>query len=185
MIFVGIDPGRHGALVAIDEHGGLVWWLDMPIVANQIDVVRLANELGDRALELGPDMDHVAFVERQHAMPVIVRSDDTGQVVRMLRGSNVGAFKQGESFGQLCGILAALRIRYECPSAQAWQRAVLPVLKGMGSPKERSALIAAQLFPALPIRGARGALKDGRADAACIAEYGRRQFVRQTLEVAQ
>lgn len=184
MIFLGIDPGKKGALVAVNTQGALVWWMDMPLVGGlTVSVAQIVERLQDE-LERSHGVDtYLAFVERQQPMPIILRDEDGVQQVGKLRGTGIVAFRQGELYGQLCGICAALAIRYECVSPARWQRAVLPVLKG--TTKDRAVVLVEQLFPALPIRGPKGALKDGRADAACLAEYGRRQFVRQALEVAQ
>jgi hypothetical protein len=40
--------------------------------------------------------------------------------------------------------------------------------------KAQSYLIASRMFPEVELRGPRGAVLDGRADALLIAEYGRR-----------
>jgi crossover junction endodeoxyribonuclease RuvC len=98
----------------------------------------------------------MVFLESVHAMP--------GQGVRSM-------FSMGKGFGIWLGILAALGLRYELVTPQAWKR---EMMAGMGREKDASRLRALQLFPQLGPELAR-TRDHGRADALLIAEYGRQR----------
>ena len=56
-----------------------------------------------------------------------------------------------------------------------WQRE-FGIKGGKGDDtKAQSYLIASRMFPGVELKGPRGAILDGRADALLIAEYGRRR----------
>ncbi len=180
MIIVGVDPGKQGAFVAIDEHGALRWWFDIPALASRFDTTGLVRLFAHHTDDT--EGSAVAgFIEWQQPSPNPPPglNEDAVRMAGRMRGGTVANFVKGHCFGLCQMLFAAHSMRYECPKPSVWQREVLPRMKG--KTKERSALIASQLFPSLPIRGPRGALKDGRADAACIAEYGRRFLLPQRM----
>ena len=77
-------------------------------------------------------------------------------------------FKFGQHYGLLRGLLVALQIPREFPTPQTWQKALGCLT---GGDKNVSKAKAAQLWPDIKWTHA-------TADAALIAEYGRRELLR-------
>jgi len=92
-----------------------------------------------------------AFLERVGAMP---------------KQGVSSTFKFGQHYGMLRGLLTALHIPREFPTPQSWQKALGCLTKG---DKNISKAKAAQLWPEIKWTHA-------TADAALIAEYGRREL---------
>ncbi len=160
MIIIGIDPGLDGA-VAIKVHG--VLWIveDCPTV--EVKVGRSKKRRPDPALcaNLLRPFAKVyvhAFLEQVSAMK--------GQGVSSM-------FSFGTGYGIWQGVLAALQIPMTFVTPQRWQKVMLPG-KAKGD-KQAGRKRALELFPFLA-----GELKlkkhDGRGDALCIGEYGRRSM---------
>lgn len=159
MIYIGIDPGKDGAVSFITENSS-IRIVDTPTLKvrkgsgkREFDVAGMVA-----ILEGWKEPAHRVFLERIHSMP--------GQGVASM-------FSMGEGYGLWQGILAALGLSYELVTPQRWKRAMMD-----GAPKDKAAsvLVASRLFPgsATLLRGPRGAALDGRADALLLAEYGRR-----------
>lgn len=154
---IGIDPGASGAVAILQHDGKFVQVFDMPTVEVKVGGKakrRISPEMLVAELKLYTDEGAVAWIEHVSAMP--------GQGV-----SSMFAF--GESFGIARGVLAGLRVpTYTVPPA-VWKRALQ-----LNSGKDGSRSKAAQMWPA-----SAGEFKrvkdDGRAEAALIAEYGRKQ----------
>jgi len=151
VLYLGIDPGKSGALALLDESGSVVDASPMP--ETQRDVV-------DYLSEFAPQI-RVAHVEAVHAMP--------NQGV-------TGMFNFGMSYGGLTMALTCLRIRFELIQPRAWQNTLgIPVVIRKG--KNRSAAgrekkrltreRAQQLFP-------NHKWTHETADAVLVAEHARR-----------
>ena len=156
MISIGIDPGLSGAIVAIDDQLRVVGCYDTPIVSHKskraFDAAGMVACLRD--LTLDDSASCCVTIEQASARP--------------MQGATSG-IKTGIGFGLWQGIVAALDLPYRIVRPQEWQS----VLKGMAQlGKQRAFVKASQLFPKMELRGPQGAIKDGRADAACIAYYG-------------
>lgn len=153
MIVVGIDPGLGGAICRIGGPGVVVV-VDMPTV--QIDRNGKAKRdidvraLVDILVDVKPD--HI-FIEAVGAMP--------GQGV-----SSMFAF--GKGFGILLGVVGALGLPMTQVAPVRWKRA-MQVPKGDDAGRAR----ASDLMPGAAHLW-RLKKHHGRADAALIAEYGRR-----------
>ena len=158
-ITVGIDPGLDGALAILDG-GALLAIHDAPTVslrgksrANRRDY----DEGAIREILLSIPSGARAFIESVHSMP--------GQGVRSM-------FSMGVGFGLWRGALSALGLSYTLVTPQAWKKVCLAAY-GL---KDKNAAYQAmsRQFPAAPLKGTRGGILDGRADALAIAEYGQR-----------
>lgn len=140
-IVLGIDPGKKGALAALDAAtGALVWLDDMP---NPLSGALLADLLVNEIVV-------AAAVEQQASRP--------GQ-------GHVGPFQHGLGYGIILGTLGALRIGHEIVAAAAWKKA-----QGLSSDKNRSRALAVQRWPEQAALFAR-VRDDGRAEAALIAHH--------------
>lgn len=157
MIIIGIDPGLTGAVFFIENDGPLV--ADTPTI-----VMAKSSGKGKKTDYLPADMAKLlrdyaplnchVFIEKVGAMP--------GQGVTSMFGF-------GKGYGLWIGILAALEIPYTFVTPQAWKKVMM---SGMAD-KDAARLRAQELWPSKSHLFARK--KDiGRADAALIAEYGRR-----------
>lgn len=156
--YVGIDPGKDGAIAVIFSDGR-VDFCDTPTVnvggtKRQYD----ENEMARIVLDILCICDAQFSLELTHSMP--------GQGVASM-------FSMGEGLGLWKGILAALGVRWSLVTPQRWKKALMD-----GQPKEKSAsvIVAKRLFPSVAdqLETKRGRALDGRADALLIAEHLRR-----------
>lgn len=152
---IGIDPGLSGALVLLGA--GRPKFHDIPTV-----------RIGKRR-EVSAALLALALIEWQDSV------DDLSAIMEavgpMPRDSRVGAFKFGDTFGQIKAVLGVLGIAYDLVRPQTWKKALSLPAK---SPKDASIGRALQLFPAcapdLTLKK-----HHNRADALLIAEYERRR----------
>jgi crossover junction endodeoxyribonuclease RuvC len=166
---VGIDPGLHGAVVALGSDG-IIEWFDTPVLktgkGDRHDFV--PTEMATRLRTLTGNVPYGALrivLEQAQAMP---------------KQGVTSMFSMGKGYGIWLGILAALQLPYELVRPAEWTRSMLHGATGEG--KGRSLAVASRLFPALPLMkpGGRVLSLDGRADAALMAEWVRRQVVSGT-----
>lgn len=152
---LGVDPGARGALAVMDLQGQLLRVIDMPAVEMKVGAamkMRVSPEL--LAHELSPYWGEAhAWVEQVTAMP--------GQGV-----SSMFAF--GESFGIVKGVLAGRNIKIGMVTPGKWKKAM-----EVNASKDGSRARALQLWPNFA-EAFKRVKDDGRAEAALIAEYGRR-----------
>ena len=160
MIFLGIDPGKAGALVALDGDGTVLTASTVPMIGKEYDDTGMA-QLVHRVVG-GIRLADVALcgLEKVGTRP--------GESLR-------GAFAFGEGVGLWRGILCANGIGWRFATPQAWQR---HALRGTTVPRERRALKDAVTASALrrwPSLHEHLRLKknQGIADAAWIAEHVR------------
>ena len=148
--YVGIDPGADGAIAIITDDGVVRDVIDMP------------KTLGDiRDLFVASASDHYVAVERQQPM-----------AKAGVKQGVSSTFATGLGYGTLLGLLSGLFIPHEVVSAQTWLRAMgIPA----GADKKAHVVKAQAMFPTVQFTGPRGGLKDGRADAALIAEWVRQR----------
>ena len=151
MIFIGIDPGKAGAIAAIDTRNTILLLEDYP--GDEYACARLVKDFMSVVATSAK-----AAIERAQSMPQ--------QGVRSM-------FTYGDNFGVWKGVMCMAEIPYMLPTPQQWQKGVISKAKD-----KKPALAAAQrLFPTADLVGPRGGAKDGRADALLIADWCRRQFV--------
>lgn len=152
MIFIGIDPGKQGAIAALDFTlvgrkpilfaGSINHGKDYNIP----DMVELLKHFKPR--------DPLVVIERATARP--------GQGV-------VSMFTFGKGYGIWLGILAALGIPYQVVHPSVWTKRML--LGSSGAGKNRGVQIARQLFPQWQPKTKK---EEGYADAILLAEYAHR-----------
>lgn len=164
-IYLGIDPGKHGAVVVLDADGALLSWHDTPtrttgytaagteqIAQCELGTAEMLRGIVGAALKSGLDVR--AAIERVGAMP---------------HEGAVGAFSFGQSVGIWLGVLAALGVPCVGVAPATWHRQMLSGAIGP-RPKDRSIAVARLRWPTMPLN--RKADAD-RADAAHIADWGR------------
>lgn len=167
MIFLGFDPGKHGAVAGLGERGS-VWVSPIPVrrvrTSLQYDprglIVLLRKAIG-LTEEWGTRGDVFATVELPQAMP-----------------PHLGGFKANFARGYACAMIETALVGLGIPSRlvnpKEWQKAMHP----SGKHEDRKAVSIAQaryLFPGVGLRreGSK-LLDDGMAEALLIAQYGRR-----------
>lgn len=166
MVFVGIDNGLDGAIVAIDEHDNVLVSTVMPVIKgakrreyNILEIKRCLQEIQTPALH--PEPVRVAL---EKAQP--------------MRDSAMTAFSIGQGYGMFQGILSALEIPYEIVSPRTWQKALLVGLSK--DTKSASILYAQRKQPSWDLKATERSRKphDGLADAYCLAVYARKQYIK-------
>lgn len=156
--YIGIDPGAAGAIAVLfpqSPSSPLIY--DMP--ENLGDIRDLLDGSAKAATRARIPL-YVA-IERQQAM-----------AKEGVRQGVSSTFATGMGYGSLLGLLHGLYIPHEVVGAQTWLRAMgVPA----GAPKAKHVDAAQAMFPTAVFKGPRGGLKDGRADAALIAEWVRQR----------
>lgn len=149
MIYIGIDPGKDGALAEIWEEDG---------ERKHIEIVPYSRENYDLALNEMCGAECVCCLERVGAMP--------GQGVTSM-------FKFGENFGFIQGLLTAYSIPYELVTPQKWKKEFQ-----ITGDKNSSIAVCKRLFPGVSLRRTDRCKTDhdGMAEALLMAEYARRRL---------
>ena len=124
-LFIGVDPGKSGAIAFLDEALGERWF----IKGDSTD-----HDLAEAVADASSQYDRVfAVVERVSSSPQMgVKS----------------AFTFGESFGKVQMVLAALKVPYELVSPSKWQGEMKCRTKGDKNVTKRE---AQRLFPDVKI----------------------------------
>ena len=145
-LYVGIDPGKQGALAAIDGTLKVRLLAKAPdSAAGMADLVRAVRRLGSIRL---------AVLERTQAMP------GNGVVAMHNYGRHAGAWE---------GVLAALRVPVTQPYPKVWQVLVRAPGCRRGDTKKRSIASARRLFGIELKRS-----QDGMADSLHMALWALR-----------
>ena len=149
MIYIGIDPGKKGALAIINGIG------DISIYPFDKEVYR--NVLSDYQM-VGSEILAKCCLEHVSAMP--------GQGV-------VSMFTFGENFGFIQGLLTAFEIPYELVRPQKWKKEF-----SITSDKNQAIDVCKRLFPnAILKRTERCKVDDSNfVEALLMAEYARRKM---------
>lgn len=158
-LFVGIDPGKSGAIVSIGSECGRVCTFPMPVVSGDSREEYDTQKI--RSILFEPDC--MVFIERQQPLPPKM-------------GGSLASYWRGASQYLFEGLCVGLQIPYEIVRPVDWQKEFFQGLsKDLG--KQRSVIVCKRLFPGVDIRRTPRCHKDddGIADAILIAEYGRRR----------
>ena len=155
-IFIGIDPGISGAVVAIGADLRVLALGDTPTL-----------KTGGKTLYDVAEM--AALLRRFCLMGEALVVLETAQP--MPKQGVTSTFSTGFGYGLWCGILSALEISYRTVKPSVWTRDVLKGCSGEG--KERSVAFIMQMFPGveLVLPGCKKP-RDGRADALALAYWG-------------
>jgi crossover junction endodeoxyribonuclease RuvC len=155
MLILGVDPGLSGAVAFV--HGDrLLDVADLPLVEVQ-------HGKGSRK-ELSPALLHDMLVCTEIRIGKAI-VEHVGASPQM---GTTSAFRFGENFGAILAVLACCGIRTELVRPQTWKKSM-----GLGPDKAVSRAAAIKLWPMQSDYFAR-VKDDGRAEAALLAEWGRR-----------
>lgn len=148
MIYIGIDPGKKGALAVI--FGGMDETVLVPF--DEKAYTEMLCGCKDRGSSVKACLEHVG------AMP--------GQGVTSM-------FHFGENFGYIKGLLEAFEIPYELVRPQKWKKEF-----SITGEKNSSIEVCKRLFPGVALRRSERCRKDddGLAEALLMAEYARRRL---------
>lgn len=169
-LYVGIDVGKTGAIVMLDDNG-TIFGINLPLIGRDYDKKAMVDYI----------RPHLPFVK-------FLAIED---VTATQMGGKVSNFDFGRGKGLVEGLAAFLGIRHELVKPKAWQKEVWTAQKimkpGAKKPtvdtKATSLKTAQMLWPDQEwnnISEKTGAVlstvNDGLVDAALIAEYCRRKF---------
>lgn len=148
MIYIGVDPGKSGALACIYEDG-------------VVEVVSFETGLYKTIMHGVSDLGSESVrccIERVSAMP--------GQGVTSM-------FTFGQNYGWLLGQLDAYDIPYETVLPKKWKAEF-----GLTGDKASSVEVCKRLFPKVSLLRSERCRKDddGMAEALLLAEYARRKM---------
>lgn len=147
MIWIGVDPGKHGGYAVIDDRGARVYpWDDTYFVSDMNGVMSRGESV-------------VAAVEKVGAMP--------GQ-------GTVSMFNFGKSAGYIEGVLTALGIGYQLVPPARWKKEFSLIGKDKKASVEvcRKLFPEVDLKRTERCRTE----SDGKAESLLIAEWGRRHL---------
>lgn len=149
MIYVGIDPGKKGAVAYMMETPGGNFVANVLPMADALSVFRMLASTGKPIR---------ACIEQVHAMP---------------KQGVTSTFSFGEGFGWIKGVMDALGISYQEVPPQKWKREF-----GLNSDKQTSIQVCKRLFPDADLRPTERSRvdSDGMAEALLMAEYARRKL---------
>jgi len=153
-VYIGIDPGKTGAVAALQCDAGTV-------SAKVWDYDDQEGMEGLEWLVQAGCYNIKACVEKQQAWP---------------KQGVSSVFKLGENYGRWQGRLEVLKISYELVTPAMWRKGVFDAMPKQEDKKAMSLDLARRLFPELV--GELKRKKDhGRAEALLIAEWLRRKSV--------
>jgi crossover junction endodeoxyribonuclease RuvC len=157
---IGIDPGKSGGLVVLDELGTV----HAAATADRWVIKGRGNTYVPRTMAewLTRIPCDLVVIEAQQARPAQGRSS---------------ILTTGIGLGLWLGIAATLELPYLEVSPARWTRAILSGQAGEG--KERGIAVCRARVPGLDLTpGRKTKPHDGLADAACLALYGLRELGR-------
>jgi len=168
MFFIGVDPGKSGAVAVIDDTQCVIYLEDMPVVGSNFVPAALrdlflsflpipASPVSEIPLGFVPLL---TVVEKQQVFP---------------KQGAVSAFSTGEGFGLIIGILTTLNWSFIVVRPTAWQREL--AVSGEDT-KAASINRAYSLFPTTNLKRGIRIKKDdhNRSDALLMAEFARRTW---------
>jgi hypothetical protein len=167
-VYIGIDPGKQGAISVIFDNDLIRHW-SMPLIGKEYDIKTLT-----RIIEGFSKLQVYCVLESVHA----------------LFGSSANnTFEFGYGLGVLEGILTSHEIPYSKITPKIWQKLMfqgVPLItkpsstgKTQKTDTKKMALIAAQrIFPKETFLQSERCKKphEGFVDACLMAEYARRNF---------
>lgn len=149
MIYIGIDPGKDGAMAAIWDGEG---------EGRCIEITPFSPDGYRNALMEAFGTDCVCCLERVGPMP---------------KQGVTSTFNFGENFGFIQGLLTAYRIPYELVTPRKWKGEFQ-----ITGDKNSSIAVCKRLFPNVSLHRTDHCRKDddNMAEALLMAEYARRKM---------
>ena len=166
LVFVGIDVGLSGGIVAIDSSGKILKMLVIPTVFEQkgkkvIDLPTVRYLVSEMSV-VYPEAHY--FIEKVSSMP----------------GPGVASvFKFGRCYGHIEAMVAAFGLQYDLVPPVTWAKVMHKGMDKKMKPKDRSLLVLKRNYPGIDLTATPRSTKphEGLMDALLIAEYGRRTLL--------
>lgn len=170
LVYLGIDPGKSGGIIALRHDGAVMEKQVMPILGDNLDVAALYD----------------LFKDLQERFTIVVVLEDVHSIFGMSAATNF-------VFGYVCGAIEAvvlcLKLKLVKVAPKTWQKEIWdngdkvykpkkPEQKNPSIDTKATSLCAAtRLFPREDLRkSTRSKIPaDGIVDAILLAEYGRRK----------
>jgi len=160
--YLGIDPGKSGAMVLLNENMGIERMAKAPLIKStkakdEYDIPALCDILD----EMTEDLDAtLAVVERQQPLPAKM-------------GGSAANYQRGFSFGMYQGLLTSRGVSYEVVAPRTWQKVMFTGVNAEDT-KAASVLVAKRYWPKQDWKRTARSIKDddGLTDAALLALYG-------------
>lgn len=178
--FGGIDPGKKGAIVVMDQTGRLRFGVPMPIKSvlhphskaknkykDELDIHRI-NEIFKKINNRFPNTQF--FLEKQQAM-------SKGNIPQ----GAVTNFSTGKSYGYLEALLIANNFDPVIKVGKVWQNFLYKNLHLQDmEAKERALFFARRLYPSQSFLATKRSRKphEGIIDAVLMAEYMKQTFLK-------
>jgi hypothetical protein len=175
VIYVGVDPGKSGAIAILSEAGLVARIVPIPIRDDDYDHDALAAFFRELSDPRRADRGLVVTLERLDAMPMKFAKKGGRQTDDDAGTSGILANHwRGRSWAFL-GMFAAFWIKPLLVRPQKWQKAMLDGMPG-ATWKDKSIAAAKRSWPGVNLRRTPRSKTDddGFADALWIAEHGRR-----------
>lgn len=154
-LYLGIDNGKHGGLVVIDENNNVVEMLSMPV-------------FGDKVLEIDvPQL--VAFVRKWEPR---IKMATLEKVFTMPATSRAVCQMLGRFLGLAEGICVTLNIPFKIAAPREWQGSMFAHMS-FPDTKTASITVAKRLQPQVDWTGGEKKPHDGLTDAYCLAVFGK------------
>ena len=179
-IFIGVDPGKKGALAVVGDIVRIIEVTSMPILKggkkarDEYDIRAIVLFLKDHK----GDCEFVT-VEKSQPLPMIGAQSRQAMFGKVgvpapFKPGSLAQFNRGVQRG-FEWILTALEMPFQLVSPRTWMKAMHVGTPGADT-KQRSILAAQRLFPNFDLRRTPRCRKadDGIADALLLAEFGRR-----------
>lgn len=170
--YVGIDPGLRGAIAYLQGDDLTIW--DMPVLEKQVGKRLKKNK---KAPKGGKHVQYVPVIKRfldvvalSNLLEDLYGSFYLEKITPRTENGHMGCFVQGIGIGAIQGVCAAYEIDVVEASPQRWKQS----MGLLGKDKNASRHLAMDLFPGYADLFKR-VMDDGRAEAALIAAYGRKQ----------
>lgn len=151
----GIDPGKSGGIVLLDRNGEILDKIVMPDTSTFAEYIQTWKP-------------HYTFLEKAQSMP----SQGVASV-----------FNYADHFGQLQGVLIALKMRFTLVPPRTWQKVCFAGTSAGYQPKQRAAIACKRLFPKDSMLATQRCQKphEGLVDATLIALYGLKSLTELSL----
>ena len=179
-IFIGVDPGKKGALAVVGDIVRILEVTSMPILKggkkarDEYDIRAIA-----RFLEAHKDDCELVTVEKSQPLPMIGRRSREAVIGKPgvpapFKPGSIAQFNRGVQRG-FEWLLTALEMPFQLVPPKTWMKA-MHLGTPNGETKQRSILAASRLFPDFDMRRTDRCSKpdDGIAEALLLAEFGRR-----------
>lgn len=159
-LYVGIDHGFKGGIVAVDNQGRIVNQFSMPI---------LTKKNGRDGYDLDAITNLFCSFEERRAVICAERQ----QPLPAKMGGSQANFARGAAL-MWEALARAHKLAFLNPRPQDWQKDMLPT--GEGDTKQRALLAAAAIWPGFTfVQPGKRKAHDGIIDAALLAEWARRK----------